>query len=364
MGDKEKNEYGFNPRFIPKSTKGEKRKRNVRFWANLNQVSNCEELYQEIVEQEEKKTVTEKGQKEKKKAEKKSKGRAISNEKKNDENMDRSPEAKRKRGEDNEDIGNEKEGGKENVENEENNENKENENKEKEDEEDDYSWYEEDINTWDECLMAAKENGIFKKCIDCKKMYCAEYDNKAKIKCLVCNLNIHGCIKEKSCQLSEGYVWLCIECKETIENKDTDLIEKIREEMVKKITIGKNTEKRTYEHKKDGEKSNYQNDKEKTSVTETIKEKDPADCNILEYHGTNIRQSDLMSLEGENWINDSIISFWLEHLQRVTFCQNTQLLFVSPATTQLIKIGDKKDIPNILNHLGAWHMEYIFFSCK
>ncbi|CAL4083753.1 unnamed protein product [Meganyctiphanes norvegica] len=71
MGEKQKNEYGFKPRFIPKSTKGEKRKRSVRFWENLNQESNCEELYQEIVEQEEKKTVTEKGQKEKKKGEKK-----------------------------------------------------------------------------------------------------------------------------------------------------------------------------------------------------------------------------------------------------------------------------------------------------
>ncbi|CAL4255297.1 unnamed protein product, partial [Meganyctiphanes norvegica] len=151
----------------------------------------------------------------------------------------------KERVEENEDMGNDKEeeGGKENE------ENKENENKEID--EDDYSWYEENINTWDECLMAAKEKGIFKKCIDCKQMYWAEYDKKAKIKCLVCKLNYHGCVKEKSCKLSEGYVWLCIECKETIENKDTELIEKIREEMVKKITIGKNTEKRTYEHKKD-----------------------------------------------------------------------------------------------------------------
>ncbi|CAL4086536.1 unnamed protein product, partial [Meganyctiphanes norvegica] len=171
-----------------------------------------------------------KEKKKKRKQRKKSKGRAISNEK-NYENMDRSPEAKRKRGEENEDIGNDKEGGKDNEENE---KIKKMKTKKKEDEEDDYSWYEEDINTWNEFLMAAKENGKFKKCIDCKKMYCAEYDNKAKIKCLVCNLNNHGCIKEKSCQLSEGYVWLCIECKETIENKDTDLIEKIREEMVKK----------------------------------------------------------------------------------------------------------------------------------
>ena len=47
MVGRRKIESGFKPRFNPKTTKGgKKRKRNVTFWANLNQ-----KLYEHIIEQ-------------------------------------------------------------------------------------------------------------------------------------------------------------------------------------------------------------------------------------------------------------------------------------------------------------------------
>ena len=78
---------GFAPRFNPKTTKGEKRKRNVTFWANLNtnQESTYEKLDQNVLEHDENINNLEKEQNEK-----------NSGDKNVEEKTDRSPEAKRK----------------------------------------------------------------------------------------------------------------------------------------------------------------------------------------------------------------------------------------------------------------------------
>ena len=248
--------------------------------------------------------------------------------------------------------------------------------KDNEENEDDYSWHEEDVNTFDKYLMAAKKNGKIKKCIDCKKNYCAEYNNKAKIRCLTCNSNHHGCIREESCKTeklcktSKGYVWLCTDCREIIDSKDTDFIKKIREEIMKNNNEGKHMEDENYEHSEDGKNTgknknsntkDSQNEERESNVPKTITEKFTHDDIILNYHGSNIREVDLRTLEEKNWINDTIISFFFEHLQRVTFRKNKQILFVSPEATQILKSGEEIDLPVILNQLGALHMEYIFF---
>ena len=86
MAGRGRSESGFAPRFNPKTTKGEKRKRNVTFWANLNQGSTNEKLDQFVVEQDVNINNSEKEQKEK-----------NSGDRNIEENNYRSPEAKRKR---------------------------------------------------------------------------------------------------------------------------------------------------------------------------------------------------------------------------------------------------------------------------
>lgn len=81
---------------------------------------------------------------------------------------------------------------------------------------------------------------------------------------------------------------------------------------------------------------------------------------VLSYHDCVIRESDLSLLEGRNWLNDSLISFWLEHLQHVDFGGNSRLLFISPEVTQLIKMGDPNELPLFLGPLEAQYKEYIF----
>ncbi|CAL4092285.1 unnamed protein product, partial [Meganyctiphanes norvegica] len=118
---------------------------------------------------------------------------------------------------------------------------KEHERKQKENEENEISiWSEEDVNIWDKHLMKQKEYTLLKKCIDCGDKYGAEYESKTKENCIICKVNEHDCIKDKSSKLSKGYVWICNECKETIGKGNTDIIEKFRKEMVKKVSNGKN----------------------------------------------------------------------------------------------------------------------------
>ena len=107
-------------------------------------------------------------------------------------------------------------------------------------------------------------------------------------------------------------------------------------------------------------KSDQKKKEIKNTTTKVDNKECPGDPIILSYHDTTIRKSDLYTLEDQIWLNDPIISFWFEYLQNVTFDGNTSLLFVNPAVTQLIKMGDAKDVPIFLDHLGLRHKEYIF----
>ena len=67
-----------------------------------------------------------------------------------------------------------------------------------------------------------------------------------------------------------------------------------------------------------------------------------------------------MLLEDRNWINDTLISFWFQYLQQGAYGEHPNLLFIDPAVTQLVKLGDTEDLPYILNTLDVKHKEYIF----
>lgn len=83
---------------------------------------------------------------------------------------------------------------------------------------------------------------------------------------------------------------------------------------------------------------------------------------VLSYHDCLIHESDLRLLEGRNWLNDSLIAFWFEHLTHEVFCETSRLLFVSPEVTQLIKMGDPKELPIFLDPLDARFKDHIFLA--
>lgn len=83
---------------------------------------------------------------------------------------------------------------------------------------------------------------------------------------------------------------------------------------------------------------------------------------VLSYHESLLRRSDVDILLGPLWLNDQIISFYLEYLKHDRFAHFKDLvLFVSPEVTQCLKMLPKNEMSIFLDPLGASNKSFIFF---
>lgn len=83
---------------------------------------------------------------------------------------------------------------------------------------------------------------------------------------------------------------------------------------------------------------------------------------VLSFHETLLHSSDVDLLTGPHWLNDTIISFYFEYLEKVIFSNAKDLLFVSPEVTQCIKMVSKEEIKVFLHPLGCDWKQFIFFA--
>ncbi|GLV34493.1 Deneddylase 1 [Carabus blaptoides fortunei] len=83
---------------------------------------------------------------------------------------------------------------------------------------------------------------------------------------------------------------------------------------------------------------------------------------VLSFHETLLRESDVDILRGPRWLNDTLISFYFEYLERVRFKDYTSILFVSPEVTQCIKVVSSAEISIFLDPLYAGKKDFIFFA--
>lgn len=67
---------------------------------------------------------------------------------------------------------------------------------------------------------------------------------------------------------------------------------------------------------------------------------------ILSYHDVLLRSSDVALLDGPFWLNDNIIAFWMQYLEKDVYKESVaEVAFVSPDVVQLIKLGvDRKSV--------------------
>ncbi|XP_005176411.1 sentrin-specific protease 8 [Musca domestica] len=86
-----------------------------------------------------------------------------------------------------------------------------------------------------------------------------------------------------------------------------------------------------------------------------------ADPIALSFNETCLRTSDVQLLSGPYWLNDQIISFYYEYLERVKYKNNPDLLFVPPEVTQCMKFSDDGELETLLNQLEAPKKPFIFF---
>lgn len=84
---------------------------------------------------------------------------------------------------------------------------------------------------------------------------------------------------------------------------------------------------------------------------------------VLSYGECLLRESDVSLLKGPYWLNDTIISFYFEFLEKDIFRTNKSVLFVSPEVTQCIKISPQSDLTIFLDPLvQSEQREFVFFA--
>lgn len=80
---------------------------------------------------------------------------------------------------------------------------------------------------------------------------------------------------------------------------------------------------------------------------------------VLSYHHTLLREDDVHLLNGPHWLNDQIISFYMEYLENVVYKNNKNILFISPEVVQCLKM--MPDAENVfLEPLNAKEKSFIF----
>lgn len=83
---------------------------------------------------------------------------------------------------------------------------------------------------------------------------------------------------------------------------------------------------------------------------------------VLSFYEILLRESDVALLTGPYWLNDTIISFYFEYLEKVMFNNASELLFVSPEVTQCIKMVPADEIGTFLEPLDIARKNFLFFA--
>ncbi|XP_049802855.1 sentrin-specific protease 8-like [Schistocerca nitens] len=83
---------------------------------------------------------------------------------------------------------------------------------------------------------------------------------------------------------------------------------------------------------------------------------------VLSFHDTLLHRSDIELLTGPYWLNDTLISFYFEYLQRVLLVNQKDYLFIGPEVTQCLKVLPFEEINVFLDPLNAKEYKYIFLA--
>ncbi|XP_015109100.2 sentrin-specific protease 8 [Diachasma alloeum] len=83
---------------------------------------------------------------------------------------------------------------------------------------------------------------------------------------------------------------------------------------------------------------------------------------ILSYHDVLIRKNDLQTLENHSWLNDTIIGFYFDYLEREKTKESPEnIVFSSPELSQLLKLMDVQDYGAILDSRITQETDFVFF---
>lgn len=81
---------------------------------------------------------------------------------------------------------------------------------------------------------------------------------------------------------------------------------------------------------------------------------------VLNFHNSLLRSDDVHLLTGPHWLNDQIISFYLEYLGEIVYKDEKNILYVSPEVVQCLKFASKDEMSIFLEPLNAKEKSFIF----
>lgn len=72
-----------------------------------------------------------------------------------------------------------------------------------------------------------------------------------------------------------------------------------------------------------------------------------------------VRESDLLILQGPNWLSDRIIGYYFEHLYRDAFEESQKVCFISPEVSQFLKLVGNQEVSCFVEPLDLASKEII-----
>ena len=234
-------------------------------------------------------------------------------------------------------------------------------------------------------------------------------------KCILCGKNEHLCETEINREGKKGHVWIwiCNECSEIISDdgvleeikkvvkrekerkgnsKDGEVKEKIYccrlcDELINRRQASvectqckewihlKCSKFETYKEAKENKDNYVCNKCEKgNNVTKNngnendSKDQDVGDSErkskekIIENETVKLYECDVETLMEGKWINDNVVAFAFNEMQKMHDSKLKNIVFVRPAMTHMIKVSnDENDIKMIIEDLGLRKADYAFF---
>ncbi|KAK6626442.1 hypothetical protein RUM44_008915 [Polyplax serrata] len=83
---------------------------------------------------------------------------------------------------------------------------------------------------------------------------------------------------------------------------------------------------------------------------------------ILNFNDTLLHQSDVDLLNGPHWLNDNIITFYFEYLEKVAYLGEKNFLFISPEVVQCLKATKASELSVFLDPLAAKQRKFVFLA--
>lgn len=81
---------------------------------------------------------------------------------------------------------------------------------------------------------------------------------------------------------------------------------------------------------------------------------------VLNFHNSLLRNDDVHLLSGPHWLNDQIISFYLEYVEQIVHKDVKTILHVSPEVVQCMKFASNDEMSIFLEPLNAKEKSFIF----